>query len=71
MNWTRKTVALLACAVALTLVGGTGIAQGQAVKNPDTLIYQGIGGPETMDPAQAYDTASSGVFLWNIYETLV
>lgn len=71
MNWTRHVVALLVLALAFTLVSGAGIAQGQAAKNPDTLIVQGIGGPETLDPAQAYDTASSGVFLWNIYETLI
>jgi len=70
MNWTRSALALLVLTLALTLVG-TGIAQGQAVKNPDTLIQQSIGGPETLDPTQAYDTASSGAFLWNIYETLI
>ena len=57
--------------LALALLVPTGIATGQAVKNPDTLIIQSIGDAETLDPSQAYDTASSFVFLWNIYETLI
>ncbi|KXA90636.1 hypothetical protein AKJ62_00250 [candidate division MSBL1 archaeon SCGC-AAA259D14] len=40
------------------------------VKNPNTLIYETIGGPATMDPAWSYDTASSAV-IFNVYETLV
>jgi peptide/nickel transport system substrate-binding protein len=71
MNWKQRVTALVVLILAVSLVGLTGTAQGQAVKNPDTLIYQGIGGPETLDPAQAYDTSSSGIFLWNIYETLI
>jgi peptide/nickel transport system substrate-binding protein len=40
------------------------------VKNPDTLIYATIGEPETLDPAWAYDTASSEV-IQNVYEPLI
>jgi len=71
MNWMRHLVALLVLALAFTLVGGTGVAQGQAVKNPDTLILVRFGDPESLDPAYAYDTASSEIFLWNVYETLI
>ncbi len=71
MNWTRHVVALLVLALVFTLAGGAGIAQGQAVKNPDTLTFVVFGDPESLDPAYAYDTASSGIFLWHIYETLV
>ncbi len=71
MNWTRHVVGLIVLALVFTLVGGAGIAQGQAVKNPDTLTLVRFGDPETLDPAYAYDTASGEVFLWNIYETLV
>ncbi len=40
-------------------------------KNPDTFTYVTIaGGPDTLDPALAYDTAS-GEVLQNVYETLV
>ncbi len=62
---------LLMLALAIMLVGLTGVAQGQAVKNPDTLIVAAIGDPETLDPAYGYDTAGSQVYLWHIYETLV
>jgi peptide/nickel transport system substrate-binding protein len=47
--------------------GGT---SGGAVKNPDTIVEATIGDPETLDPAWAYDSASSEV-LFNVYETLV
>jgi peptide/nickel transport system substrate-binding protein len=40
------------------------------LKNPDTIVEATIGGPETLDPAWAYDTSSSEV-IFNIYETLV
>jgi peptide/nickel transport system substrate-binding protein len=68
MNSVKK---LLALTVILLLAGLTGVAQGQAVKNPDTMIIATTGDPETLDPGYAYDTASSQVFLWHIYETLV
>jgi len=72
MNLKRQLLGLLVFALAVALVGIPGSARGQQpVKNPDTLIIQQIGDSETLDPSQAYDTASSGVFLWNIYETLI
>lgn len=71
MNVKRKLLVLLVFTLAISMVGVTGVAQGQAVKNPDTLVIQSFGGPSTLDPSFAYDTASSGVFLWNIYETLI
>lgn len=70
MTLTRKIVALLVGALVLTLVGG-GVAQGQAVRNPDTLVLVRFGDPESLDPAYAYDTASSEVILWHVYETLI
>ncbi|HET8678997.1 MAG TPA: ABC transporter substrate-binding protein [bacterium] len=57
--------------LVIMLAGITGTAQGQAVKNPDTLIVARIGDPETLDFAYGYDTASSEVYLWHIYETLI
>jgi len=53
MNWTRSALALLVLTLALTLVG-TGIAQGQATRNPDTLVLVRFGDPETLDPAYSY-----------------
>jgi peptide/nickel transport system substrate-binding protein len=42
-----------------------------AAKNPGTLTVVRFGDPETLDPAYAYDTASSEIILWNVYETLL
>lgn len=70
MNFRRKLLVLLVFTLAISLASVTGV-QGQAVKNPDTLVIQSFGGVETLDPSRAYDTASSGAFLWTIYETLV
>lgn len=40
------------------------------VKNPDTMIIETIGQPETLDPAIAYDSAS-GEIIEAVYETLL
>jgi len=40
------------------------------VKNPDTMILATIGGPESMDPAYGYDTAS-GEVTYNVYDNLI
>jgi peptide/nickel transport system substrate-binding protein len=48
----------------------TGSTSSSRVKNPGTLIEATIGGPESLDPAWAYDTASSEV-IFNVYETLL
>jgi len=71
MNWRQRVMALVVLILAFSLVGLTGIAQGQAVKNPDTLVLVRFGDPESLDPAYAYDTASSEIFLWHVYESLI
>jgi len=71
MSLKRRLLMLLVFTLAVALTGVNGVAQGQAVKNPDTLIVQSFGDVATLDPAVAYDTVSSGTFLWNIYETLI
>jgi peptide/nickel transport system substrate-binding protein len=48
----------------------TGSSASTEAKNPGTLIEATIGGPESLDPAWAYDTASGEVIL-NVYETLL
>ncbi len=68
MNFIRK---LLVFTLVISLAGAVGIARAQAVKNPDTLIIATFSDPETLDPAYGYDTASSQVYLWHIYETLI
>jgi peptide/nickel transport system substrate-binding protein len=57
---------LFAAIMTLALVGGLALAQAPA----NTYVYQSFGGVDSLDPAQAYDTASGGI-LENIYETLV
>src|SRR3989475_8022208 len=71
MSFKQRLLMLLVFTLAVALTGVNGVAQGQAVKNPDTLIVQVFGDVATLDPAVAYDTASSGSFLWNVYETLI
>ena len=53
-----------------TSVPATSVPSSSEVKNPDTLIEATIGGPESLDPAWAYDTAS-GEVIFNVYETLL
>src|SRR5256712_12218058 len=71
MTLKRGRVMLLALTRAVALAGFNGVAQGQAVKNPDTLIIQSFGDPQSLDPAYEYDTTSSATIVWNIYETLI
>src|SRR3989475_9444054 len=71
MSFKRRLLMLLVFTLAVALTGVNGVAQAQAVKNPDTLIIQSFGDRESLDPSWAYDTASSGTFLWNVYETLI
>jgi len=71
MNFHRRLLMLLVFTLVVALAGFNGVAQGQAVKNPDTLIVQSFGDPESLDPAWEYDTTSSAIGTWNIYETLV
>src|SRR2546429_1095889 len=71
MSFNRRLLVLLVFTLVVALAGFNGVAQGQAVKNPDTLIVQSFGDPESLDPAWEYDTTSSAIGTWNIYETLV
>jgi len=41
-----------------------------AVPNPDTIIQETIGQPDTLDPATDYETAG-GAIIQNVYETLL
>lgn len=57
---------LLSLLIASTLFGAVAVAFAQ---DDDTYVYMAAGGMDTLDPAEAYDTAS-GVALENVYETL-
>jgi len=41
-----------------------------AIKNPDLFVQATIGDAQTLDPVQAYDTAS-GEVIFNVYENLI
>lgn len=73
MNRRSRVFALLALLIILAVAGCRPAAQRQqpTSKNPDTLTVVRFGDPETLDPAYAYDTASTEIVLWNIYETLI
>src|SRR2546425_4731339 len=71
MNLQRRLAVVLILVLGVTLATFTGVVQGQAVKNPDTFVYQSAGDVETLDPAWEDDTTSSATILWNIYETLI
>lgn len=58
----------LGVAIAVGIIAAVGL--GQAIKNPDTLIYVTYGPEETLDPAFAYDTASGEVIM-QVYDNLV
>jgi len=40
------------------------------VKNPDTFVWDTIGDPQTLDPAECYDDVSSSI-IYNVYDRLV
>jgi peptide/nickel transport system substrate-binding protein len=66
---------VLAFAVMMLLVilsvGTTARGAMGPVTNPDTLVILSYGDPESLDPAWAYDTTSSGILWPNVYETLI
>ncbi len=66
----RQVLLLLALTLSLSLVGLTGTATGQAIKNPDTFIQVSFGDWDTFDYAWAYDT-SSHTIIFNVYEPLI
>jgi len=68
-------IAIILCAL-MVLVGFSGCVQQQqggnkpAIKNPTTYVRYDIGEPRTLDPAEAYDSASTDM-VNNIYDRLV
>ena len=66
VKW-RWVVLIVALGAGLLMVSAGG--QGE-VPHPDAIIVAVVGGPETLDPAWAYDAMSAEVIL-NVYETLI
>ncbi|MFC1874673.1 ABC transporter substrate-binding protein [Chloroflexota bacterium] len=65
--WLLVMVLLVASLLIASCGDGKSVAD---IKNPDTFIVATIGGPETLDPAAAYDSAS-GEVLQMVYEPLI
>lgn len=65
--WLLLTLLLVASLLLAACGGGKSQAD---IENPDMLIVATIGGPETLDPAAAYDSAS-GEVLQMVYEPLI
>ena len=59
-----------AAVLSLLLAPAVAFPAAAAVKNPDTFVYATIGDPESLDPAWAYDTSSTGI-IGNVYEYLL
>jgi peptide/nickel transport system substrate-binding protein len=72
--WLLLTVALIAAvllpACSQKEEATTPTTPTTEIKNPDTFVYANIGGPDSLDPAYAYDTAS-GEIIQAVYETLI
>ncbi|HLW59805.1 MAG TPA: ABC transporter substrate-binding protein [bacterium] len=68
----QRLGALCLVGVLFVLTLGTG-ARGasEPVKNPDTFVTLRYGDPESLDPAWAYDTASTEIVYPNVYEALI
>jgi peptide/nickel transport system substrate-binding protein len=63
----RNVLVIVLLCLTLMLLASFSFAE---LKNPDTIIYATIGGPETMDPHWAYDTAS-GEIIYETYDNLI
>ena len=63
----RNLLVISLLVVLMMLFASFGFAE---IKNPDTLIMAEAGGPETMDPHWAYDTAS-GEVIYHTYDNLI
>jgi peptide/nickel transport system substrate-binding protein len=73
-NMKAGVFAIILCAI-LIMVSFSGCVQQQgggkpAIKNPTTYVRYDIGEPRTLDPAEAYDSASTDM-VNNIYDRLV
>jgi len=73
---TKVQAAIAIVVIVVAVAAGAYFAalpQGPApiqVKNPDTIVEETIGQPDTLDPATDYETAG-GSIIQNVYETLV
>lgn len=66
----RGILAIAICFVMMLTAFSGCIEEEKEVKNPDTIVYYTIGDPKTLDPADAYDSAS-GEIIMQVYDRLV
>ncbi len=65
-----KNKSLYVVVLVLILIIGLTSSINAQVDDPERIVYAGIGGPETMDPHWAYDTAS-GEIIFQVYDNLI
>lgn len=70
VRWLCVRLVLLILVLAAGGLPLGGLAWGQVVRNPDTLVIASSYGVETLDPAWQYDDVSAQA-IFNIYETLI
>ncbi len=63
----RNVLVIVLLCLILMLLASFSFAE---LKNPNTIIYAAIGGPESLDPHWAYDTAS-GEVIYEMYDNLI
>ena len=67
----RTSLSTILIAVLLIMpLAIVGNVAAHSVRDPDDFVVATIWGPETVDPAWCYDTAS-GELIFNVYETLI
>jgi len=68
IDFMKRNFLILVLFLTIMMVS-TGFSFAQ-MKDPETLVYSTIGGPETMDPHWSYDTAS-GEIITQTYDNLI
>lgn len=66
----NRKIVLLAFVWVLLLWGCLPVLSAQEMPRPDHMVVASVGEPDSVDPAWAYDTASSEL-IFNVYETLI
>ena len=72
VNKKAGVIAIVLCAMFIVLSFSGCVEQEETaeIKNPLTYVRYDIGEPRTLDPAEAYDSASTDI-VSNVYDTLV
>jgi peptide/nickel transport system substrate-binding protein len=63
----RNVLVIVLLCLTLMLLASFSFAE---LKNPDTIVFANIGGPESLDPHWTYDTAG-GEVIYEMYDNLI